>query len=57
MINPWAFSKPPDLQEDDFEKVSASVDNYNPYLYIGTSISLKVVNSSAIDKIVINASA
>jgi hypothetical protein len=45
MINPWISSlNPRDLNEDDFETVAASVENLYSNLYVGTSISLKVVD-------------
>jgi hypothetical protein len=49
MINPWASSfNPRDLKEDDFETVLPSVNNLYSNLYVGTSISLKVVDSTEI---------
>ena len=50
MINPWISSfNPRDLTEDDFEVVAPSVENLYSNLYVGTSISLKVVNSTDIN--------
>lgn len=49
MINPWASTfSPRDLKEDDFEVVAASISNLYSNLYVGTSISLKVADSSEI---------
>ena len=49
MINPWISSfNPRDLNEDYFEVMAASVDNLYSNLYVGTSISLKVVDSTDI---------
>jgi hypothetical protein len=49
MINPWASGfSPRDLKEDDFEVVAPSVENLYSNLYVGTSISLKVVDSTDI---------
>lgn len=49
MINPWASTfSPRDLKEDDFEVVAASISNLYSNLYVGTSISFKVADSSEI---------
>lgn len=49
MINPWASTfSPRGLKEDDFEVVAASISNLYSNLYVGTSISFKVADSSEI---------
>ena len=57
MINPWGSSSPPDLKEDDFEEMAASVDYQNSNLYVGTSFSLKVIKSKDIGEKTFEASA